>query len=177
MGGIRETLLTILMLIGTPHGPPDAKRIAFTSGREWNRQIYVMDADGGNQRNLSNNDFDESSPSWSPDGKRILFVSTVDIYVMDADGGNPKNLTHGRRLNESSPSWSPDGKRIVFVGSGADVGSDIYVMDADGANPRNLTNNPDADKDPSWSPNGKRIAFSSTREWANRHLCDGRRWG
>ena len=70
---------------------------------------------GGNQRNLSNNDSDEWDPSWSPDGKHILFISTADIYVMDADGGNPKNLTNHRRQNEFSPSWSPDGERIVFV--------------------------------------------------------------
>ena len=61
-----------------------------------------MDADGGNQRNLSNNDFDDWDPSWSPDGKQhclyFVGVTTLDgvweIYVMDADGGNPQNLTN-----------------------------------------------------------------------------------
>ena len=136
-------------------------RIAFMSDRDWNWDIYVMDADGGNQRNLTNNPGEDKNPSWSPDGKRIAFVGNFDIYVMDADGGNPKNLTNSRQ-NDFSPSWSPDSKRIIFV-SLRGVNSEIYVMDADGDNQRNLTNNPGDDKDPSWSPNGKRIAFSSAR--------------
>ena len=74
-------------------------QIAFMSHRDGNWDIYVMDADGGNQRNLSNNDFDEWGPSWSPDGKRIVFASirgggNMDIYVMDADGGNQRNLSN-----------------------------------------------------------------------------------
>ena len=141
-------------------------------------EIYVMDADGGNQRRLTNNPASDSAPSWSPDGKRIVFVSdrdghvdangwpTGDIYVMDADGGNPQNLTNnlGR---DTSPSWSPDGKHIIFSSDRdrerGNHNYEIYVMDADGGNEQRLTNNSDEDRDPSWSPDGKRIVFSAVR--------------
>ena len=78
-------------------------QIAFVSDRDGNREIYVMDADGGNLRRLTDNPVDDWYPSWSPDGKRIAFVSERDgnlqIYVMDTDGGNPRNLSNNRQNN------------------------------------------------------------------------------
>ena len=136
-------------------------------------EIYVMDADGGNQRRLTNNRAHDASPSWSPDGKRIVFVSHRDgngeIYVMNADGGNPQNLTNNPD-DDSSPSWSPDGKRIAFDSDrDGRFNWEIYVMDADGGNLQNLTNNPDDDgwpddRYPSWSPDGAHIVFTARRE-------------
>ena len=175
--------LTLLML------DVDAQaRIAFVSGRDGNPEIYVMDNDGSNQQNLTNNPASDHSPSWSPDGKRIVFVSdrdghardgihgrsTSDIYVMEADGSNQQNLTN-HRAGDESPSWSPDGKRIVFS-SDRDQGrddphnSEVYVMAADGGNQQNLTNSPHEDRYPSWSPDGKRIVFSSSREGHFRNI-------
>ena len=165
--------LTLLMVV------VDAQaKIVFSSDRDGNWEIYAMDADGGNQRRLTNNPGRDRSPSWSPDGKRIVFVSnkdgdvrngkpTAEIYVMDADGGNQRNLTnHPDR--DSSPSWSPDGKRIVFS-SDRDRGeaahnTEIYAMDDDGGNQERLTSNLTEDQHPSWSPDGKRIAFSARRD-------------
>ena len=146
-------------------------RIAFMSDRDWNWEIYVMDADGENRLNLTNNrGHTDRSPSWSPDGRRIVFGSSrredagnLEIYVMDADGENQRNLTIND-THDNNPSWSPNGKHIAFdsFGPGAQ-GIDIYVMDADGKNQRNLTNHPDRDRAPSWSPDSKRIAFVSNR--------------
>ena len=152
-------------------------RIAFMSDRDGNWEIYVMDADGGNQRRLTNNPSRDISPSWSPDGKRIAFESdrdghpdvipgwfTSEIYVMDNDGGNQQKLTNNPS-RDTSPSWSPDGKRIAFQSDrDGNFNVEIYVIDADGSNPQNLTNNPTADYFPSWSPDGKRIVFSAVRE-------------
>ena len=172
-GGNQQRLTNNRHGDASPSWSPDGKRIAFISDRDGhvnirdspNYEIYVMDADGGNQLNLTNDPHNDKSPSWSPDGQRIAFVSirdgNQDIYVMDADGDNQRRLTHHDR-SDMDPSWSPDGKRIAFT-SGRDINAEIYVMDADGGNQQNLTNHPDADRSPSWSPNGKRIAFVSNR--------------
>ena len=177
-------LASIVVLVLTPlMGVVDAQaQIAFMSKRDgnFNPEIYVMDADGKNQRRLTNNRHEDWSPSWSPDGKRIVFFSnrdghvmggipTFEIYVMDADGGNLQRLTNNPD-GDWNPSWSPDGKRIVFSSRrdghvmGGIPTSEIYVMDADGGNLQRLTNNPDGDWNPSWSPDGKRIVFSSRRD-------------
>ena len=81
--------LTLLMI-----GVDAQARIAFESDRDWHWEIYVMDNDGGNQRNLTNNPGDDRYPSWSPDGKGIVFSSDRNdmggnrqIYVMDATMG------------------------------------------------------------------------------------------
>ena len=161
--------LTPLMIV------TDAQaQIAFASDRDGNLEIYVMGIDGGNLRRLTNNPDGDWDPSWSPDGKRIAFMSgrnghvdghgapIPEIYVMDANGDNQKNLTNNPSADRS-PSWSPDGSRIAFM-SDRDGGYDIYVMDADGSNQQNLSNHPFSDRNPSWSPDGAQIVFSARRD-------------
>ena len=167
-----------------PSWSPDGKRIAFMSLRDGHiidvaptYEIYVMDTDGGNPQNLTNDPNDDRYPSWSPDSKRIVFAAersdhfrsklgiTDEIYVMDADGRNQQRLTENRK-NDWYPSWSPDGEGIAFAADrkGDFENFEIYVMDADGGNPQNLTNHRSGDSSPSWSPDGKQIAFSSWRD-------------
>ena len=133
-------------------------RIVFASTRDGNTEIYVMDADGGNQENLTNHPAHDGEPDWSPDGTKIAFVSGRDgspsqIHVMDADGKNPIRLTDGPG-GKRHPDWSPDGQKIAF--SVDDWGDHIAVMDADGRNREKLE---DQAMYPSWSPDGKQIAF------------------
>jgi Tol biopolymer transport system component len=140
--------------------------IAFVSERDGNGEVYVMDADGSNPTNLTNNAAWDVYPAWSPDGTRIAFVSDRDgsyeIYVMDADGSNPRNLTNNA-VWDGDPAWSPDGMQIAFV-TGRDGNDEIYVMNADGSNPRNLTNSAAGDDEFAWSPDGAHMAFVTGRD-------------
>ena len=144
-------------------------KIAFTSTRDGNLEIYVMDGDGSNQRRVTVNPARDESPAWSPDGAKIAFVSNRNnankdhkqIWVIDADGKNPVRLTDG--LVDVQPDWSPDGKKIAYVTALVPeehhlAPGGITVMDADGKDKRLLKN--EGGVFPSWSPDGKRIVYS-----------------
>jgi formylglycine-generating enzyme required for sulfatase activity len=136
--------------------------IAFTSERDGEGDIYIMNADGGDQRRLTDDPAYDGWPTWSPDGAQIAFTSdrngNPDIYVMDADGSNVRQLTH-HSANDIWPEWSLDDTRIAFV-SRRDGNFEIYVVNADGTNLQRLTNTPSHEDFPAWSPDGTRIIFS-----------------
>ena len=124
------------------------------------------DLETGEIRRLTQHSAADVSPSWSPDGQHIAFVSDRDvnheIYVMDSDGSNLRRLTqHSARALRLS--WSPDGQHIAFD-SHHDGNREIYVMGSDGSNPRRLTQHSADDLFPSWSPDGRHIAFQSDRD-------------
>lgn len=148
---------------GTNYGAawsPDGARIAFTSTRdgtdaELEFELYVMNADGSEQTNLTNdsNSFDWDA-DWSPDGTRIAWEKRIqgntEVFLMDADGSNAVNLTNDPAF-DGWPDWSPDGTRIAFT-SERDGNKEIYLMDADGSNPVRLTYDPSEDFFPDWQP-------------------------
>jgi Tol biopolymer transport system component len=109
----------------------------------------------------------DGAPSWSSDGKSIVFEAEVgtargDIYIMDADGSHRRQLT-STPAAESNPAMSPDGQHIAFDQE-VDGNTDIYVMDARGGHVTRLTNDPAEDRSPAWSPDGRHIAFMSNRD-------------
>ena len=104
--------LFVATLLAACGGTPVAQhaRIAFSSERDGNLEIYVMNADGTGQTRLTNNPAEDEEPAWSPDGTRIAFHShhngNREIYVMNADGSGQTRLTNNP-ADESEPAWSP----------------------------------------------------------------------
>ena len=111
-------------------GEPEGK-IIFVSFRDGNQEIYVMNADGSDERNLTNAPGDDFDPDWSLDGAKIAFVSNrtdqAHIWVMDADGSNQRQLTQ-ESSGGLAPRWSNDGTKIVYTRGGS-----LDVMNADGS--------------------------------------------
>jgi Tol biopolymer transport system component len=225
----------------TPRWAPSGREIVFVGTGEAKdeaadaQELYVMDADGTDVRQLTSNDDMDFGPSWSPDGKHIVFVRIRNfgeedpesfLYVTRADGSDVR-LLYKPQTNRPTflgePSWSPDGRRIVFTrityepepvvalyligadgtgvlkfadkaGSaqwspdGASVAyvsdrdrfgrtcfhdchasTEIYVSRADGTNARRLTVSEADDGSPTWSPDGKKIAFVSDQSDRQGH--------
>lgn len=118
----------------TPAWAPDRSRIAFETKRDGNREIYVMNADGSNQVNVSGHPAHDGAPAWSPDGTMIAFESLRDgqeeIYLMKADGSQQVRLTAGPGL-KLAPSWSEDGADIVFTRIEGDSNGDGVIDSSD----------------------------------------------
>jgi len=140
-------------------------RIAFVNNHTGKKEIYVMDYDGANVRQLTRLHSITLLPKWSPDGKWIAFNSykagNPDAYLMDSDGGNIQDLSNRQGLN-TSPNWSPDGKTLALTMSrGGDP--ELYLIERSGRIVRRLTYSPGVDTSPSFSPNGQQIVFISDR--------------
>ena len=156
-------------------------KIAFVSDRDGNLEIYLMNTDGTNQIDLTNNPANDWDPVLSPDGKKIAFVSDREgvnkIFIMNAGGSDIRALTEGE-----DPLWFPDGSKIIFVylfkdkefmcGSSKYPLYRLFTINLNGTNKEKFSFAPSMFKkdnmlkkynfkDPAVSPNGEKIAFSA----------------
>jgi TolB protein len=159
----------------SPAWSPDGKRIAFSSTREGNQEIFLapcplVEEEPGRRQTgtplrLTNDPSLDTHPAFSPDGSRIVFATArwgdLEIAVMDADGSNLIRLTNSAGLDDY-PVFSPDGRHIAFT-SNRDGNFEIYLMAPDGTNPHNLTNNPALDNFPAWHRTTGDLLFLSNR--------------
>lgn len=154
----------------SPAISPAGNRLAYSLGcgdiNVWRLELPVRDGPPGPPvRFLCSTRLDHL-PKFSPDGKRIAFVSnrsgTPEIWVCDSDGRSCAQLTSFGDRETNWPRWSPDGRFVIFT---ADVEgqADIFVVDSEGGAPRRLTAHPASDSSPCWSRDGRWIYFTSDR--------------
>ncbi|MFN8454862.1 MAG: LpqB family beta-propeller domain-containing protein [Anaerolineae bacterium] len=169
-----------------PAWSPDGHQIAFFSLRSGNNDIWVMDDDGQNQRQLTTAPGDDRRPAWSPDGKYLAFDSDRtgqrNIWVMEANGQNQRQLTNSP-AHHSFPAWSPDGSQIAFYAY-QDGGMDIWLVaveeflrGGEAGQPQRVTTGLAQQQQnqctfachrPAWSPDSTRIAYTGmnhTQVW------------
>jgi Tol biopolymer transport system component len=149
---------------------PDGRRLAFTSWRDGNAEIYLVDADGTNLTRLTTDPAEDEYPDWSPSGDWIVFNSRrtggYQVFKVRPDGSELVQLTIQGALR---PRWSPDGTKIAILRGGA-YGTGVAVMNPDGSDLTPLTDGSEHDdRRHTWSPDGRWIAF--TRYWS-----DSGRW-
>ncbi|MBI1798255.1 MAG: PD40 domain-containing protein [Candidatus Eisenbacteria bacterium] len=159
----------------SPSWSPDGSLLLFTSYRGGTGPcIYVTPATGGNEFLVSARAGNNTSASYSPDGREIACTLSLEgnpeIYLLDARGGNPRRLTSNRAI-DTSPAWAPTGREIAFT-SDRTGSPEVYVMDRDGGNVRRLTDEVSYTDSPAWSPRGDRIAFvARTSEGFDVYAC------
>ncbi len=156
-----------------PVWSPDGSKLACYSSRSGSYQIWIMDADGSNQKMVSDGQREYFYPSWSPDGQQLCFQGLTehndyDIFVARADGTGLRDITPDDRLDQAWPRWSPDGSRIVYQSQIQDgdtlLPKDLWSVTPSGSRRDNLTKTDEGEEfQAAWSPDGKQLAFVSTR--------------
>lgn len=139
--------------------------LAFTLSVDGSSEICTSKTSGEDFRRLTRNKVIDVSPSWSPDGRKIAFVSdrsgSPQVYIMDQDGQKQRRLTYTGNYN-THPAWSPDSRWIVYE-SRVRSQFDLWLIDPTGSVNYPLVDQPASDEYPSWSPDGRKVLFSSSR--------------
>ena len=138
-----------------------------TSGSAKNKSytLLVADSDGYNPQTILTSDQPLMSPSWSPDGRQVAYVSfekkSAEIYIQEVATGSRRKLASFKGIN-GAPAWSPDGRQLALTLS-RDGNPEIYIMDVASGALRRLTSTAAIDTEPAWTPDGRSIIFTSDR--------------
>jgi len=141
--------------------------VATTLSFEGDQKIYLLKPDGSLSRKVTSNRGIDLSPSFSPDGSKMAFVSSRNgqpqIFIQDLQGGEVHRLTFNGNYN-TQPSWSPSGHKIAYSTMENRGEINLFVINADGSGLLQLTRSSGENEHPSWSPDGEMIVFSSSRQ-------------
>jgi len=144
---------------------PNSNRLLFVSDKDGDDEIYSMDIDGNNVKQLTNNDSKDFLPDVSPDGKEIMFTSQRDrrdeLYKMNIDGSNQVQITNNNRLSNEA-DWSPDGKKVAFLSQPKEhTPPCMFIMNPDGTKRTKVTKSEGlVESFPNWSKTGKYLSYS-----------------
>lgn len=157
---VRDTGTYVGEIDWSPDGTQLVVALANCAEFDCETDIYVLGVDGTGLTNLTNSLFSEQSPSWSPDGSRITFDSTLageqDVFTIDPDGSDLANLTDDTADPAKEPDWSPDASQIAFESNGS-----IRTMNADGSGKATYS----LGVAPVWSPDGTTINGGRNTDW------------
>ena len=180
---ITRAVLPVSFGARVPRTSPAGDQVVYESNTDGNLELYLLDLAGINlaqltpeniePKRITFNETDDGSPTFFPDGKRIMFVSSRNevnqLYTIDIDGQNETHF-NPNRYDCYNPTVSPDGKTIAYVSArdGAYVSArdgdwEIYLIDADGKNERQITNDIGRAIQPAFSPDGRHLVFVSDR--------------
>lgn len=146
-----------------PRFSPDGTKLAFSSGRSGDHEIYVVSADGSGIRQLTTSAGKDDDPDWSPDGKQLVYSSArsgtgTDIYIMDSDGTNQTALMKSTKAN-TNPRWNPAGTSIIFVTNEYWPGQDLLLYDRGTKKITILSTGYISSLQPAWDLSGNQFAF------------------
>jgi TolB protein len=160
-----------------PMFSPDGTRIVFTSSREGNPELYIINRDGSGLRRLTNHPAIDTSPTWSPTGTQIAFTSDragqPQIYIVGADGLNLRRLTTAESYADR-PTWSPAPFNEIAFAARTGPGYDIKIYDLATGMTRQITFGEGSNESPAYAPNGRHLAFTSTRTGRTNVFTIGR---